>query len=180
MLVISIIILFILSFQVMPVSLGVDSKKLNIRVLSLAVLFLVLGQVILFLLGVWLGNRFLHLLINARQYILFGGFFFISVRYIMDAFVIRKGERSYLIGNPKKFILPSIAQAINTFLSGLLFYFIPVDIGKDIIYLAVFSLFFALVFTFIKFSKQALSAVSLLYILGGGLIGILSFYFLFN
>ncbi len=179
-LVISILILFILSFQVMPVALGVDARKTSPFHLITIVLFLVAGQVLLFLLGVWLGNRFMHLISGIQRGILFVGFFLIAVRFSMEAFKIRKGERTYSIEKPALFILPAIAQAVNTFLAGILFYFIPVDLLPDLIYLSVFSLVFTLLFVFIKNNRLATAAVSLLYMIGGGILTIISFYFIFS
>ena len=180
MLAISIVILFILSFQVMPVALGIDPKQNKPFVILSGILFLTVGQVLLFLLGVWLGNSFMHLMENIKDFILFIGFTLIAVRFVMEAFNIRKGERTYQIDKPTLFIFPSIAQGINTFLAGILFFFMPVALVNDIMYLAIFTLAFTLLFTFIKTEKTALSVISLLYLAGGVFMGLLSFYFLFG
>lgn len=179
MLVISIVILLILSFQVMPIALGIDNSKMSIVNIASSVFLLIFGQVLLFLLGVLLGNHFMHLIYGIKRFILFIGFFIIAVRLIMEALEIRKGKRTYLFEKANQFILPSIAQAINTFLAGILFYFLPTHLGKDLIYLSIFSLSFSVPFAFIKNEKHALISVSLLYMVGGGLLSILSFYFLF-
>lgn len=177
---VSIVIFFILSFQVMPVALGVDARKTGLFHLISIVLFLVAGQVLLFLMGVWLGNRFMHLISAIQRGVLFVGFFLIAVRYSMEAFKIRKGERTYAIEKPALFILPAIAQAMNTFLAGILLYFIPVDLLTDLIYLSVFSLIFTLLFVFIKNDKLSTSAISLLYMIGGGILTLVSIYFAFG
>ncbi len=179
MLAVSIVILFLLSFQVMPVAVGMDAQKLSFFRLVNAILYLVLGQLLLFVLGVWLGNTFMHLLSGIKSYILFFGFFLIAVRFSMEAFKVRKGERTYVVGKSATYILPAVAQAVNTFLAGILFYFLPANLTRDIIYLSVFSLFFAVLFSLIKNKKLALSAVSLLYMTAGGALMALSFYFLF-
>ena len=77
--------------------------------------------------------------------------------------------------------MPAIAQAMNTFLAGILFYYpdLSANLGNNLIYLAVFSLSLTLLFVFIKNQKQALSVISLLYMMGGGLLMVASFYFLF-
>ncbi len=179
MLVISIVILLILSLQVMPVALGINNSKMNIFNVASSIFLLILGQVLLFLLGVLLGNHLMHLINGIKRFILFFGFFIIAVRMIMEALEIRKGKRTYLLDKAKQFILPSIAQAINTFLAGILFYFLPVYLGKDLIYLSIFSLSFSVPFVFIKNEKHSMLAVSLLYMVSGGLLSLLSFYFLF-
>jgi len=179
MLVVSIIILFVLSFQVMPVAVGMDVKKTPFFQLISSLVFLVLGQMLLFLLGVWLGNSFMHLLSGMKTYILFVGFFLIAVRFNMEAFKVRKGERTYVAGKSVSYVLSAVAQAVNTFLAGILFYYLPGDLTRDLIYLAVFSLSFAILFILIKNKKMALPAISLLYMTGGGVLMALSFYFLF-
>lgn len=179
MLAISIVILLILSFQVMPVALGIDNSKMNVFNIASSIFLLILGQVLLFLLGVLLGDRFMYLISGIKRYILFIGFFIISVRLVMEALEIRKGKRTYLLEKANQFILPSIAQAINTFLAGILFHFLIFDLTQDLIYLSVFSLAFCVPFAFIKNQKHTILAISLVYMIGGILLGLLSFYFLF-
>ncbi len=179
MLAISIVILLFLSFQVMPVALGIDQNRMNFFQTASSIFVLMVGQVLFFLLGVWLGNRFMHLIYGIRHVILFIGFFIIAVRLIMEALEIRKGKRTFLLEKATQFILPSVAQAINTFLAGILFYFLPVELKKDLIYLSIFTLAFSLPFAFIKKERNAMLVISLLYMAAGGLLSILSFYFLF-
>ena len=180
MLAISIVILMFLSFQLMPIALGIDHTKMNFFHVASSIFVLMVGQLLLFLLGVLLGNRFMHLIYGIRHVILFIGFFIIAVRLIMEALEIRKGKRTYLLEKANQFILPSIAQAINTFLAGILFYYLPVDLKKDLIYLGIFTFSFSLPFVFIKNERNSILVVSLLYLAAGGLLSILSFYFLFR
>jgi len=177
--VISIVILFILSFQVMPVAVGMDIRKTQVFQLISGILVLVLGQLLLFLLGIWLGNRFMHLLSDMKTYVLFIGFVLIAVRLNMEAFKVRKGERTYVVGKSTSFIIPAVAQAVNTFLAGILFYFMPGNPGIDLVYLATFSFSFSLLFVLIKNKKLALPAISFLYMAGGGILMAISFYFIF-
>ncbi len=177
--VVSIIILFILSFQVMPVAVGINTKKTPAFQWISGVLLIVLGQLLLFLIGIWLGNRFMHLLTGIKTYILFIGFFLMSVRFNMEAFKVRKGERTYAIGKSTRYIIPAVAQAVNTFLAGILFYFMPGTPGNDVAYLAAFSFVLAVLFAIIKNKKLALPAISLLYMMGGGTLMAVSFYFIF-
>lgn len=179
MLAISIVILLILSFQVMPVALGIDSHKMNVFHVASSIFLLILGQVLLFLLGILLGDKFMYLMSGFKRFVLFIGFFIIATRMIMEALEIRKGKRTYLLDKAKQFILPSIAQAINTFLAGILFQLLIFNLSKDLIYLGIFALAFSVPFIFIKNEKQSMLAVSLLYMVGGGILSILSFYFLF-
>ena len=177
--VISILILFALSFQVMPVAIGMDTRKTPVFQIISGIILLVLGQLLLFLLGIWLGDRFMHLVSGIRTYILFIGFFLIAVRFNMEAFKVRKGERTYTVGKGTLYILPAISQAVNTFLAGILFYFLPGTPGNDLVYLAVFSFLLAILFVLINYKKLALSAISFLYMIAGGTLMAISFYFLF-
>lgn len=177
--VISIIILFVLSFQVMPVAIGMDTKKIPVFQLMSGILLLVTGQLLLFLLGIWLGNSFMHLLSGMKTYVLFIGFLLVAVRFNMEAFKVRKGERTYVVSKSNSYIIPAIAQAVNTFLSGILFYFISKNPGTDLIYLAVFSFSLTVLFVFIKYNKLALTAISFLYMTAGGILMAISIYFLF-
>ena len=179
MLAISIIILLILSFQIMPVALGIDYRKMNIFHVASSIFLLILGQVVLFLLGTLLGDKFMYLMSGFKRFVLFIGFFIIATRMIMEALEIRKGKRTYLLTKANQFILPSVAQAINTFLAGILFNLISFNLSRDLIYLSIFSLAISFPFIFIKNEKQSMLAVSLLYMVGGGMLTILSFYFLF-
>lgn len=176
---VSILILFILSFQVMPVALGIDVQKSGWIQAGSMILILFAGQLLFFLLGTWLGNHFMYLIGGIRKGVLFVGFFLIGVRYSMEAFKIRKGERTYLLEKANGSILPSVAQSMNTFLAGILFYFIQVNLVNDLIYLGLFSFSLSLLFALIKGEKLALSAISLLYMVGGGLLSLISFYFAF-
>ncbi len=177
--VVSIIILFILSFQVMPVAVGMDVRKTPAFHLISGILLLVSGQLLLFLIGIWLGNRFMHLLSGIKDYVLFVGFVLIAVRFNMEAFKVRKGERTYIIGKSSTYIIPAIAQAVNTFLAGILFYFMPGTLGNELVYLAVFSFSLAILFVLIKNKKLALPAISFLYMMGGGILMGIAFYFIF-
>lgn len=179
MLAVSIIILLILSFQVMPVALGINNAKMNILHIASSIFLLIFGQVLLFLLGVLLGDRFMYLVVGFKRYILFIGFFIIAARMFIEALEIRKGKRTYLVEKANQFILPSIAQAINTFLAGILFYLLIFDLGRALIYLGIFSLSFSVPFVFIKNERLPMLAVSLVYMVGGILMALLSFYLLF-
>jgi len=68
---------------------------------------------------------------------------------------------------------------VNTFLAGILFYFMPGTLGNDLVYLAAFSFSLVILFVLIKNKKLALPAISFLYMLGGGVLMAISFYFIF-
>ena len=117
-----VIILSALAFQVFPVSLGTNIKQNTSK--SIAVISsLVFTQVLMFLLGVFIGKRFLHLTIGFESVVVFIGFFLIGLRVFIELFAVRKGERTFKSDKNKKMILASIAHSKKTFLAGMMFYF---------------------------------------------------------
>ena len=121
-----VVILIVLSFQVIPVALGIEPKN-GLNQTIWFVLILILGQFILFLTGYLLGQRFMHLMDDFRGTVLFIGFFLIGIRIMLDAFKVRKGERTYYYDETMPVILASLAQGINTFLAGILLTFVPFE-----------------------------------------------------
>ena len=124
-LIVSVIIL-VLSFQVLPVAMGIDQNKGLNQTIWYALL-LVLGQSLLFLFGYLLGERFMHLMEDFRGTVIFIGFFLIGIRLIMDAFKVRKGERTFSFDTTMPVLLASLAQGMNTFLAGLLLTYLPFE-----------------------------------------------------
>ena len=175
-----IILLFAaLAVQTAPVSLGMNTSKPGIIHLTIRIIFVIATHLLMLLLGIWLGNRFMYLLNQSSRIVLFAGFFLIGIRFIMDIFKIRKGERTYTIKRDIDIIVPSIALVINTFLSGILLYFVPVSRNNALLYLFLFSLFFTLLFTFQPFSRRTYAFNSLLYLLAGVILVGISFFFAF-
>ncbi len=85
----------------------------------------------------------------------------------METFSIRKGERSYSINSIGHVALASLAQGMNTFLAGLLFYYLSVDEQFTLILVLAITLIVAMVGIFIKPGKLILAFASLLYAIGG-------------
>ena len=82
------VIIVVLSFQVLPVALGIDRKQGLSQVIWFALL-LVLGQTLLFYVGYLLGHRFMHLMEDFRGTVIFVGFFLIGIRMIVESFKVR-------------------------------------------------------------------------------------------
>lgn len=166
--VITTLMLLALAFQVLPVALGIDYRKLKVRLFTFA-FFLILGQLLLFQLGYWLGERFLYLVEGFKGTVIFIGFSLIGIRMVMEAFHVRKGERTYVMEKTSTGILSSFAQAVNTFLSGMLFTLLPVDNELLLIALLIFTIIVAVSGIVMNPGKTGRALASLLFLLGGGL-----------
>ena len=164
-LIVSVIIL-VLSFQVLPVALGIDQNK-GLNQTIFYALVLVLGQSLLFLLGYLLGERFMHLMESFRGTVIFIGFFLIGIRMIMDAFKVRKGERTYTFDSTMPVVLASLAQGINTFLAGILLTNLPFERQWLTIILTIATLILAGIGTMMKPGKTSFSLASFLFLSGG-------------
>ncbi len=168
----------LLSFQVFPVALGISGKE-NRKNAIFQVLILALSQAVLFLAGFYLGGKFMYLLRDYTSTILFAGFFIIGIRMIVDVFKVRKGERTFQLNDERKVLLAATAQSVNTFLAGLLLYFIPMNIVKVTSVLLGASVIMAIGGALTVPNRQSLSFASLLYLIGGALIIVSSVYFIF-
>jgi putative Mn2+ efflux pump MntP len=163
---ITIIIVVALSIQVIPVSLGITLKnKLTKMIMSSIVL--IAFQIILLWFGIIAGKSFMYLMKDFIRVIVFIGFLLIGIRMIMEVFTIRKGERTYQISSLSQIILVSIAIGINTFLAGILFYFIEDDTTDILFFMAVATSAFTLLGLILKPDKISLSLASLLNLLAG-------------
>jgi putative Mn2+ efflux pump MntP len=175
---IPIVLAILLSFQVFPVALGIPGKEAPGKSI-LPIIILALTQVIMFLAGYYLGEKFMHLLRNHAAMVMFAGFFIIGIRMMMEVLKIRKGQRTYELTGEKSVFLVAFAQSINTFLTGLLFFFIPVDMIIVPVVLLVASLALAAAGAFTGITKTSLAFASLLYLIAGILIIVSSVYFIF-
>lgn len=159
-------IIVVLSFQVIPAALGFDPKKGLNQTIWFA-LILILGQFILFLIGFILGQRFMHLMDDFKGTVLFIGFFLIGIRMIMEAFKVRKGERTFTFESTKSVILASLALGINTFLAGLLFTNLPFERQTLTMILTSATMVFVGIGTVMKPGKTGFTMSSLLFLAGG-------------
>lgn len=159
-------ILSALAFQVFPVSLGIRIKQDTSKSIAI-ITSLVFTQALMFWLGVFIGKRFLHLTVGFESVVVFIGFFLIGMRIFVESFAVRKGERTFNSDNNQSMILASMAQSINTFLAGLMFYFFSFEESILLGVLLISTLIFSLAGSVIKYSKQSLIFSSLIYLLGG-------------
>ena len=159
-------IIVVLSIQVIPAALGIDPKKdLNLTIWF--ALILILGQSTLFLIGFLLGNRLMHLMDDFKGTVLFIGFFLIGIRMIMEAFKVRKGERTFTFESTKSVILVSLALGINTFLAGLLFTYLSFERHWLTVILTSATLVSVGIGTVMTPGKTAFTISSLLFLAGG-------------
>lgn len=154
------IILLGLSSQTLPVALGINTKN---GLISLWHAFLLIVSQLLFLyVGFLLGNRFLYLVAQYKNVILFIGFFLIGMRMIFDVFRIRKGERTYYLDHTATLILASVAQGINTLLAGLIITYLTTDLRQMLIVLFVATLIITVIGIVLKAEKQSFAISALL------------------
>lgn len=168
-------IIVILSFQVLPVALALDIKREPAKTVWFALLLL-LGQLLLFLAGYYLGARFMHLLEDFLSTVIFIGFFLVGIRFIIDAFKVRKGERTYVPDDSMTVILASLAQAINTFLAGVLSSSLTVDVNRLLFVLFIGCTLIIALGIVMKPQQQSYTFASLLYFIGGIVLIIGSIY----
>jgi hypothetical protein len=171
-----ILILFVLSSQVFPVALGIDFGK-NKGYAIWYGLILVFGQILFLLFGLFLGDRFMHLVEGFKGIVIFVGFFLIGIRLLMDTFKVRKGERTYSIESTLPVVLASSAQGINTFLAGLLFTTLALDANWLLVDLLALTCVMTGISLFLKPTKQSFTLSSLLFALGGLIMIVASIYF---
>ena len=178
LLLISILIVITLSFQVFPIALGISAKD-NLKNAILIVVILLLSQTGFFFLGYYVGEQFMHLLENFKSIVLFVGFFILGIRMIMEVLKIRKGERTYHLNDEKGMLLVAVAHSINTFLTGLLLYFIPFDKFLLALILFVATIIMAISGIMAKPERSSFSLASFLYLISGVFIIFSSVYFIF-
>ncbi|RLD87713.1 MAG: hypothetical protein DRJ09_09760 [Bacteroidetes bacterium] len=172
-------IIFALAIHVIPpgLHLNVDSNKVQ-AILATAIVAAL--QMLMFGFGKMIGGTFLHLVEGMKTGILFFTFFLVSVRMAMEAFKIRKGEVVMRLDNAKLMVLTGVAQGIDAFLVGMMFYFLPeVKFETSLIALFFLASFLMLSTIYTKEKKSTYAFGSLLYILGSLIFIFSALYFLF-
>lgn len=164
--VIILLVLFSLTLQLFPVALGINYRELKSRAVAYAFI-LILGQVVLFLLGYMLGERFLYLVEGFKGTVIFIGFSLIGIRMVMEAFQVRKGVRTFVMDNVSTVTLASVAQAVNTFLAGMLLTYLPVERNSLSLALFLFALIVSFTGVVMKPNKEARLLSSLFFMLSG-------------
>jgi putative Mn2+ efflux pump MntP len=178
LLLISILIVITLSFQVFPIALGVSAKD-NLKNAVLMMIILSVSQTVFFVSGYYIGEQFMHLMDNFKSMILLMSFFLIGIRMMMEVLKIRKGERTYETDNVKGMLLLAIAHSVNTFLVGLLFSLVPVNLDLMTALLFSMALIMSIGGITTKPGKLSFSFASLLYLTGGMVMIVSSVYFIF-
>ena len=175
----NLIFMFFLASQTFPTFLKLKKTDKPAKSFVL-VLMPVISQVLFFWFGFILGSRFVYLMKEFQTYVILAGFIIIGMRYLVDAFAIRKGKKTFKAEHILEVTLASVAHSTNTFLLGLLFCFFEINLIQTLSFLALFTLFFSFAGSTSLASKRNLALSSLL-ILSGGLFMIgASFYLAFN
>ncbi len=170
------LIIFSLATQVVPAGLSLNTRGDRLKAI-MATAMMVAVQTAMFGFGKLLGSSFLHLVSDWANGIVFAVFFMTGIRMIMDAFKIRKGKIAYRLEEPKFMLLTSIAQSINTFIIGMMFYFFPqINFETSLIALFLLTAFMMMPAIYTTQDQTARSFASLLYILSGTVFTVLAFY----
>jgi putative Mn2+ efflux pump MntP len=171
--------MFFLASQAYPTFFKANNS-VNSETSFLKVLFPVITQVLFFYLGFLLGNKFIYMMQEFKTVVFLIGFFIIGIRFVVDAFAIRKGKKTFKADNILQVLLASIAQSINTFLVGLLFCFFNINLIQTLAFLGLFTVFFSLTGILSIATKRNLALSSLLILTGGIFMVGTSFYLAFN
>ncbi len=160
-------ILFFLAIQVLPIAYGINRRTQ----LGLSMLFVLAATAVsgfVFWGGYVIGNRIMGLTSGFGHIVFFVGFFLIGIRMLMESFNIRKGERTYAIESIQPMFAAIVGQSINTFLAGILLYYIP-EQSISILLVSLMILVFLCSLTGILVGRKRLGFVtaSLLYFMGG-------------
>lgn len=169
------LVLFALAIQIFPIAIGIDQTKDLSKGLWFGVV-LVSVQIIFFLVGHLLGEQFMHLLKDFKGVVFFAGLFLIGVRVIMEAFKVRKGERTYLIDNTQTALLASVAQGINAFLGGILFTLLAFDRQWLTMTFLIFTAIVVIAGFVLKPTRQSYLISSILFFMSGLVMIVASVY----
>jgi putative Mn2+ efflux pump MntP len=169
------LLMFFLASQTYPSFLGI-TRATNSAKSFLFVLLPVATQILFFWFGFLAGTKFIYLMQGFEMVVVFIGFIIIGVRFVVDAFTVRKGKRTFQTENILNVILASIAQSTNTFLLGLLFCFYSINLFQTLAFLGLATLGFSFSGILSKTSKKSLAFSSFLFLLGGIFIIASSFY----
>lgn len=172
------LIIIFLAIQALPVSLGIQTGRKPANALVLVAVIAIV-QVFTFWGGLKIGESFMYLMKGFKGVIVFIGFLLIGIRMLMEVFNIRKGERTYTIDKPGHMALASLAQGVNSFLVGLLLYFIPHDEEYLLYLLATSSIVVSLIGMMMKPEKVPFALASLLYTISGLIMLFSAVYFSF-
>jgi putative Mn2+ efflux pump MntP len=175
----NVLIIFALAVHVIPPGLHLTVGSNRLQAIMATAIVAVL-QVMLFGFGRLMGGTFLHLVEGMKTGILFFTFFLVGVRMAMEAFKIRKGDVVMRLDNTKLMVLTGVAQGIDAFLVGMMFYFFP-EVKLETILIALFLMasFLMMPAIYTGEKKGAYSFVSLLYLVGALVFVFSSLYFLF-
>ena len=159
-------IIFALAVHVLPPGLHVNVGSNRLQAV-MATIIVSLLQVIMFGFGRLIGGTFLHLLEGIKSGVIFFTFFLVGVRMAMEAFKIRKGNVVMRLDNTKLMLLTGVAQGVDAFLVGMVFYFFPeIKFETSLIALFLLSAFLILPAIYTDEKKNAFSLAALLYIFG--------------
>ncbi len=170
--------LIAVSTQVLPVTLGISTKKsLSFAIRNILVIIII--QVLMLWLGIIAGKKFMYLMNDFRSVIIFIGFLLIGIRMIMETFSIRRGDRTCDIEKISQLLLAAFGQSINVFLTGILFYYLDKEISISLIIFTVSVSIISFAGLLIKPERLSLLLASLINLVSAFVVIITGVFFTF-
>jgi putative Mn2+ efflux pump MntP len=108
------------AYNTFPLALGLnrDHRNSHLTNLLLATVFGLL-QGLMYHMGALLGDTFMHVFVIRYKWVIFGILGAVSIRMILEALRIRRGERLFSFDNYVKFVIMAVAAGINALIIGM-------------------------------------------------------------
>ncbi len=109
-----------MAYNTFPLALGLnrDHRNSHLTNLLLATVFGLL-QGLMYHMGALLGDTFMHVFVIRYKWVIFGILGAVSIRMILEALRIRRGERLFSFDNYVKFVIMAVAAGINALIIGM-------------------------------------------------------------
>lgn len=109
-----------MAYNTFPLALGLnrDHRNPHLTNLLLATVFGLL-QGLMYHMGALLGDTFMHVFVIRYKWVIFGILGAVSIRMILEALRIRRGERLFSFDNYVKFVIMAVAAGINALILGM-------------------------------------------------------------
>lgn len=109
-----------MAYNTFPLALGLnrDHRNPHLTNLLLATVFGLL-QGLMYHMGALLGDTFMHVFVIRYKWVIFGIMGAVSIRMILEALRIRRGERLFSFDNYVKFVIMAVAAGINALIIGM-------------------------------------------------------------
>ncbi len=131
-------------------------------------------------LGVLLGQRFMHLLSEHYQIIIFAIFGLIAFRLIMESLKIRKENRLFVFETYPKVFIVAVAASINTLIAGMAISGLQLEIDALPLAFLLAGFIWALVGQNMPVNRINILMASVSQLISAFILFVISFLYLFN